>query len=83
MNRDYIIWLETLPCNRKPQRINTWMSGWAPLRDEIELPRHEDLQDRENQRNPKGVMSRLLRWVGRSTKKGVGPSAHPSNKTTH
>ena len=28
MNRDYIDWLETLPCNRKPQKINTWMGGW-------------------------------------------------------
>ena len=65
MNRDYITWLETLPCNRKPQRINTLMSGWAPLPEEIDLPRHEDWQDRENQRNPKGVMSRLLRWVRR------------------
>ena len=31
MNRDYINWLETLPCNRKPQKVNVWMSEWAPL----------------------------------------------------
>jgi len=27
MNRDYIDWLETLPCNRKPQKVNAWMGG--------------------------------------------------------
>ena len=27
MNRDYINWLETLPCNRKPQKVNAWMGG--------------------------------------------------------
>ena len=62
MNRDYINWLETLPCNRKPQKVNVWMGGWAPLPEEIDLPAYEDWQDRENQRNPKGVMSRLWRW---------------------
>ena len=31
MNRDYINWLETLPCNRKPQKVNVWMGEWAPL----------------------------------------------------
>ena len=25
MNRDYIDWLETLPCNGKPQKVNPWM----------------------------------------------------------
>ena len=59
MNRDYINWLETLPCNRKRQPINTWMGGWAPLPEEIDLPAYEAWQDREMQRNPKGVMSRL------------------------
>ena len=42
MNRDYIDWLETLPCSRKRQPINTWMGGWAPLPTEIDLPRYED-----------------------------------------
>ena len=28
MNRDYINWLETLPCNRKPQKVNAWMGEW-------------------------------------------------------
>ena len=63
MNRDYINWLETLPCNRNTQKVNAWMGGWAPLPEEIDLPAYEDWQDRENQRYPKGVMSRLWRWV--------------------
>ena len=29
MNRDYINWLETLPCNRKPQKVNAWMGEWG------------------------------------------------------
>ena len=37
MNRDYINWLETLPCNRKPQKVNVWMGSWAPLPEEIDL----------------------------------------------
>ena len=65
MNRDYINWLETLPCNRKRQPINTWMGGWAPLPEEIDLPAYEAWQDREIQRNPCGLMARLRRWVER------------------
>ena len=64
MNRDYINWLETLPCNRKRQTINTWMGEWAPLPEEIDLPRYEEIQQERNQRDcPDGVMSRLWRWV--------------------
>ena len=63
MNRDYINWLETLPCNRKPQKVIVWMGGWAPLPEEIDLTSYSDWQDRENQRNPKGLMSRLRRSV--------------------
>ena len=47
MNRDYIDWLETLPCSRKRQPINTWMGGWAPIPEEIDLPAYEDWQDRK------------------------------------
>ena len=39
------------------------MGGWAPLPEEIDLPAYEDWQDREMQRNPKGVMSRLWRLI--------------------
>ena len=63
MNRDYINWLETLPCNRNPQKINTWTGGWVPLPEEIELPAYEAWQDRENQRNHNDLMSRPWRWV--------------------
>ena len=63
MNRDYVDWLETLPCNRKRQTINTWMGGWAPLPEEIDLSEYEAWQDREDQRNPRGWMARLRRWI--------------------
>ena len=63
MNRDYINWLETLPCNRKPQKINTWMGGWAPLPEEIDLSSYSDWQNRENHRNPSGLMARLWRLI--------------------
>ena len=65
MNRDYLSWLETLPRNRKLQRVNVWMGGWAPLPEEIDLPAYEDWQDREMQHNSKGLMSRLRGWVSR------------------
>ena len=50
MNRDYIDWLETLPCNRKPQKANQWMSEWAPLPEHVDLPRYEEIQQEWNQR---------------------------------
>ena len=62
MNRDYIDWLETLPCNSKPQKVNVWMGSWAPLDTEI-APAYEAWQDREIQRNHNGYMARLWRWV--------------------
>ena len=65
MNRDYIAFLEGLPCNRKPQKVNQWMGGWAPLPEEIDLPAYEAWQDREDQRNPNGLMARMRRWVSK------------------
>ena len=65
MNRDYINWPETLPSNRRAPKVYQWMGGWAPLPKEIDLPRYEDWQDREDQRNPKGLMSYLWRWASR------------------
>ena len=60
MNRDYINWLETLPCNRKPQKVNVWMGEWAPLPEHVDLPRYEEIQQEWNQRDcPNGMMSRL------------------------
>ena len=48
MNRDYINWLETLPCNRKTQKVNAWMGGWAPLPGEVDLPAYEEIQQEWN-----------------------------------
>ena len=66
MNRDYFNWLEALLCNRRAPKVNQWMGGWAPLPEEIDLPRYEDWQDREDQRNPKSLMSRLWRRASRN-----------------
>ena len=40
MSRDYIDLLETLPCNRKRQKLNVWMGSWGPLPDVIDLLRN-------------------------------------------
>ena len=63
MNRDYINWLETLPCNRQPQKVNQWMGERAPLPEEIDLADCEAWQEREMQRNHNGFVARLWRWV--------------------
>jgi hypothetical protein len=63
MDRAYLNWLASLPNNRRALKVNAWMGEWAPLPDEIDLPAYEDWQDRENQRNPKGLMARLWRWI--------------------
>ena len=65
MDRDYINCLVALSCNRKPQKVNVWMGSWAPLPEEIDLADCEAWQDRENQRNPKGLMARLWSWASR------------------
>ena len=65
MDRDYIAFLQSLPYNRKPQKVNEWMGGWAPLPEEIDLSSYSDWQDRKIQRNPRGLMSRLRCWVSR------------------
>ena len=49
--------------HRKPQKVNAWMGGWAPLPEEIDLSSYSDWQDRENQRNPSGLMARLWRLI--------------------
>ena len=66
MNRDYIDWLESLPCNQHRQRrkVDEWISEWAQLPTEIDLPRYEKWQQELNQRDCRdGVMSRLWCWV--------------------
>lgn len=68
MDRAYIEWLESLPCNQHRQRrkVNEWMGGWAPLPTEIDLPTYEEWQQELIQRDaPDGVMGRLRRWVSR------------------
>jgi hypothetical protein len=62
MNRNYIYWLETLPCNREPQKVNLSMGSWAPLPEHVDLPRYEEIQQEWNQRDCRdGVRSRLCR----------------------
>ena len=51
MNRNYINWLQMLPCNRKPQKVNVWMIEWAPLPEHVDLPRYEEIQQEWNQRD--------------------------------
>ena len=65
MNRDYINWLETLPCNLNPEKVNVWMGSWAPLPEEIDLADCDSWQDREIQRNHSGFVACLWRWVKR------------------
>ena len=60
MNRDYIDWLETLPCNRKLQKVNQWMGEWAPLPEHVDLLRYEEIEQEWNQRDCRdGLMARL------------------------
>ena len=66
MNRDYINWLTSLPNNRgvRDRQINVWMSGYAPLPDEIDLQHCEEMQQRWVVRDcADGVLGKLWRWV--------------------
>ena len=68
MNRDYIDWLTSLPCNRgiRDRQVNVWMAGYASLSTEIDLPRYEEWQQELIQRDAlDGVMPRLWHWVRR------------------
>ena len=66
MNRDYINWLESLPCNRKRIKVNEWMSGYAPLPEEIDLPHFEEVQQEWIRRDaPEGVMARIRRFINK------------------
>ena len=48
MNRDYIDWLTSMLNNRGvwDRQINVWMSGYAPLPDEIDLEHSREMQER-------------------------------------
>ena len=64
MNRDYIDWLTSLPNNRgvRDRQINVWMSGYAPLPEEIDLHHCEEMQQRCVVRDcPDGVLGMLWR----------------------
>ena len=64
MNRDYIDWLTSLPNNRgvRDRQINVWMSGYAPLPEEIDLQHCEKMQQRCVVRDcPDGVLGMLWR----------------------
>jgi hypothetical protein len=66
MNRDYIDWLESLPCNRgiRDRQVNVWLKGYAPLPEEIDLEHAREMQERWVVRDcPDGVLSRFWRWV--------------------
>ena len=77
MNRDYINWLESLPCNRKRQIVNQWMGEWAPLPEEIYLPRDEETQQRLIEHDcPNGVMAPPKQWLTNSCA-GRAPICHP------
>jgi hypothetical protein len=66
MNRDYIDWLTSLPCNQRvrSRQINVWLKDYAPLPEEIDLGHCEQMQQRWVERDcPDGVLGRLWRWV--------------------
>ena len=60
LTREYIEYLRFINRRREP----AWMDGYVQM-PENDLPSFEEWQDRENQRNPKGLMARLGRWVGK------------------
>ena len=66
MNRDYIDWLTSMLNNRGVwnRQINVWMSGYAPLPEEIDLEHAGEMQERWIVRDcPDVVLGRFWRWV--------------------
>ena len=66
MNRDYIDWLTSMLNNRGvwDRQINVWMSGYAPLPEEIDLEHAREMQERWILRDcPDGLLAGLWRWV--------------------
>ncbi len=61
MNRDYIDWLTSMLNNRGvwDRQINVWMSGYAPLPDEIDLQHCEECSSSGFAGLPDGVLGRL------------------------
>ena len=58
LTREYIEYLRFINRRREP----AWMDGYVQM-PEIDSPTFEEWQDRENHRNPKGLMSRLRRLI--------------------
>ena len=59
MNRDYINWLESLPCNRK--RSRSWVGVYQ--QDDYNQT-FEQWQERITQRDaPRGVIARWMNWL--------------------
>jgi len=65
MNRNYINWVENLPCHRgvRQRQVNVWMSGYAPLPDEIDLQHSKEMHRGGLRECPDGLLARLWRWV--------------------
>ena len=65
MNRDYIDWLTSMLNNRGvwDRQINVWMSGYAPLPDEIDLQHSKEMHRGGLRECPDGLLARLWRWV--------------------
>ena len=59
ITRSYIEYLQYI--NRKTPK--SWMSGYVELPEDVEMPTFEEWQDREAARNPKGLFSRVRRWM--------------------
>ena len=69
LTREYINWLEKLPCNRRARRrsrpVGQWLDGWVPQ------PREHGFAEQMQQSfieidAPDGVLSRMKRLVGQS-----------------
>ena len=65
MNRDYIDWLTSMLNNRGvwDRQINVWMSGYAPLPDEIDLQHSKEMHRGGLRDCPDGLLARFWRWV--------------------
>ena len=79
MNRDYIDWLETLPCKRKTQKVNVWMGSCAPLDTEID-PAYEAWQESRDSAELQWICDSPVALNQTLIKKEAGPSAVPLKK---
>jgi hypothetical protein len=66
LSREYVAYLETLPCNRNARRrsrpVGQWLSGWVPEQKSKDFC--EPMQEAFVQKDaPDGVMGRLGRFT--------------------